>query len=152
MFHRITFLLSIVGSLYCNFNRCAVCFQSFMTIPSRSTQSAARIKRFLRLHIVIKPLNKKVNITNPLLSWSVTLLMFFPTLRLQLALQIWRLSKGRTDCPYIGDFGIFFLMVPPKAHDWSSWTLTECYLSWKIVKYCILSEVCMINSIVSPRM
>ena len=28
----------------------------------------------------------------------------------------------------------------------------ECYLSWKIVKYCILSEVCMINSTVSPQM
>ena len=133
MFHRITFLLSIVGSLYCNFNRCAVCFQSFMTIPSRSTQSAARIKRFLRLHIVIKPLNKKVNIINPLLSWSVTLLMFFPTLRLQLALQIWRLSKGRTDCPYIGDFGIFFFNGSAKSPrlivlniDWVLFVLKNC--------------------------
>ena len=62
MFHRIIiFLLYIVGSLSCmrNFNRCAVCFQSFMNIACRSTQNAARIKRFLRLHIVIKPFNKK---------------------------------------------------------------------------------------------
>ena len=58
MFHQITFLLLIVSSLSCNFNRCAVCFQSFMNIACRSTQNAARIKRFLRLHIVIKPLNK----------------------------------------------------------------------------------------------
>ena len=29
MFHRIIFLLLIVSSLSCNFNRCAVCFQSF---------------------------------------------------------------------------------------------------------------------------
>ena len=29
MFHRIIFLLLIVGSLSCNFIRCAVCFQSF---------------------------------------------------------------------------------------------------------------------------
>ena len=47
-------------------------------------------------------------------------------------------------------------MVPLKAHDWSSWILAECNLSWKIVKYCILSEVCMINTVthstVSPQM
>ena len=29
MFHRIIFLLLIVSSLPCNFNRCADCFQSF---------------------------------------------------------------------------------------------------------------------------
>ena len=32
----------------CNFNRFAVCFQSFINIACRSTQNAARIKRFLR--------------------------------------------------------------------------------------------------------
>ena len=42
-----------------NFNRIAVCFQSFINNACRSTQNAARIKRFLRLHIVIKPFNKK---------------------------------------------------------------------------------------------
>ena len=42
-------------------------------------------------------------------------------------------------------FWKFFLMVSLKARDWSSWTLTECNLCWKIVKYRILSEVCMIN-------
>ena len=30
-------------------------------------------------------------------------------------------------------------MVTLKAYDLSSWILTECNLSWKIVKYCILS-------------
>ena len=62
MFHRIIFLLLIVSSLFCNFNRCAVCavcFQSLMNIACRSSQNAARIKCFWRLHIVIKPLNKK---------------------------------------------------------------------------------------------
>ena len=29
MFHRIIFLLLIVSTLSCNFNRCADCFQSF---------------------------------------------------------------------------------------------------------------------------
>ena len=53
------FLLIVISSLSCNFNRCAVCFQSFMNITCRSTQNASRIKRFSRLHIVIKALNKK---------------------------------------------------------------------------------------------
>ena len=59
MFRRIIFPLLIVGSLSCNFHRFAVCFQAFINIACRSTQNAARIKRFLRLHIVIKPLNKE---------------------------------------------------------------------------------------------
>ena len=58
VFHRIIFLLLIVSSVFCNFHRCcAVCFQSPMnSIACRSSQNAARIKRFWRLHIVIKPL------------------------------------------------------------------------------------------------
>ena len=56
----------------------------------------------------------------------------------------------RTGWPY----GWFwkFLNGFAKSPRWSPWTLTECNLSWKIVKYCILSEVCMINSTVSPQM
>ena len=57
--HRIIFLLLIVSSLSCNFNSRAVCFQLFMNIACRSTQNAARVKRFLRSHIVIKPLTNK---------------------------------------------------------------------------------------------
>ena len=37
-----------------------------------------------------------------------------------------------------GDFGIF-LTLSLKAHVWSSWILTEYKLSWKIMKYCIMS-------------
>ena len=51
----------------------------------------------------------------------------------------------------MGDFG-HFSTVSLKAHDWSSWILTECSLSWKTVKYCILSEVSMIHSIGSTQM
>ena len=54
MFHQIVFLLLIVSSLSCNFNRFVVCFRSFMNIACRSIQNAANIKRFLRLHIFIK--------------------------------------------------------------------------------------------------
>ena len=49
----------------------------------------------------------------------------------------------------LGDFGNFFngLAKSPRL----TWILTECNLSWKSVKYCILFEVCMINSTVSPQ-
>ena len=59
MLRQIIFLLLIVSSLSCIFHRCAVCFQSFMNIACRRTQNAARIKRFWKLHIVIKPLNRR---------------------------------------------------------------------------------------------
>ena len=62
MFNRIIFLLVIVSSLSFNFNRYAVFFfQSFMNIACRSYLFAERIKRFSRLHIVIKPLNNNNN-------------------------------------------------------------------------------------------
>ena len=68
----------------------AVCLQSFINIACRSTQNAERIKRFLRLHIVIKPLRK--NRLNKL----------FITLKrnsFKISSQIWRLSKVRTGRP-----------------------------------------------------
>ena len=45
------------------------------------------------------------------------------------ARQKWE-SAGR-----ICDFE-FFWTVSLKGHDWLSWTLNECNLSWKIVKFC----------------
>ena len=125
----------------CNFNRFAVCFQSFINIACRSTQNAARIKRFLRLHIVIKPLNNKKNNT---ICWSVTLLMFTENLVLVK-------SENRLAVQVILEI---FWTVLLKAHACfvRFWILTECNLSWKIVKYRILSEVCMRNSTVSPQM
>ena len=48
MFHRILFLLLIISSLYCNFNRCADCFQSFSEerFPeySKWSESILRVK------------------------------------------------------------------------------------------------------------
>ena len=51
-------------------------------------------------------------------------------------------SAGR-----IGDFGNFLngFAESPRVLRWS-WILNECNLSWKIVKYCILYEVCMIKT------
>ena len=60
-----------------------------------------------------------------------------------------------TGCPYRW-FWNFFSGFPKSALVLrSSWILNECNLYFKIVKYCILSEVCMIktapHSTVSPQ-
>ena len=57
----------------------------------------------------------------------------------------------------IGDFGNFFKSFDKNSHVLrSSWILNECNLYCKIVKYRILSEVCMIKTVphstVSPQM
>ena len=153
MFHRIIFTLLIVRCLSCNFNCCAVYFQSFMKTACRSTQNAARIKRFRRLHIVIKPSNKKIiiniiNIINSLLCWSVTLWLFIYLARVKIVenrLAVWVILE-------------IFLTVSLKAYACFHRPeyFNECNLYCKIVKYCILSEVCMIktasHSTVSPHM
>ena len=65
-------------------------------------------------------------------------------------------AKVRTGWPYRWFWKIFegFAKSPHVLR--SSWILNECNWYWKIVKYCILSEVCMIktapHSIVSPQM
>ena len=148
------FLLLIFISLSCNFNRCAVCFQLFMNIACRSTQNAACIKRFLRLHIIIRPLNKKKkSIINSLFCWSVTLLLFIQTLYHSShwkfgACQKWELAG------HIGNFGnvlngfaigrrLIVLNI-----DWVRFVLKNCEILH-------LSEVWMINtarhSTVSPQ-
>ena len=82
----------------------------------------------------------KINLINSLLCWSVTLLMFSANLALFK-------SENR-----LAVLILILVSVSLKAKDWSSWILTECTLSYKIVKYCILSEVCMLISTVSPQM
>ena len=142
MFHRIISLLLIVNVSL------AVPFV-FMNIACRSTQTVARIKRFLKLHIVIKPLSKKINIINSLLCWSVTLshsTQLACTANLALVKCENRLAVYRWFWKFFKRFA---------KYDWSSLILTECNLCC-IVKYGILSEVCMINtaphSTVSPQM
>ena len=117
-------------------------FSSFMNIACRSliTQNAAYQTLFKITH---RYKTLEINFINSLLCWSVTLLMVSANLALvksenRLAVLILILE--------------IFWTVSLKAKGWSSWILTECNLFWKIVKYCILSEVCMINSTVSPQM
>ena len=130
----------------CNFNRFAVCFQSFINIACRSTQNAERIKRFLRLHIVIKPLNKK-NKHNK----------FFIMLKRNSFNVHWKFGACQKWEPAgrIGDFGNF-LNGFAKSQRLIVLNIDWVQLFWKTVKYCILSEVCMINtaphSTVSPQM
>ena len=72
---------------------------------------------------------------NSLLCGSVTLLKFIQKLnhtdsshyRNENQLAVWMILER------------FFWTVSVKAHDWSPWILTECSLSWTIVKYRILS-------------
>ena len=144
MFHRIIFLLLIVSSLSC-LSVQFVFSRSWTSLACRSTQNAARIKCFWRLNILIKPLNKKRNMTNYLLCWSVTLLMFIRTLHSSQ-------PAGR-----IGYFGNFFsgFAKSPRVFR-SSWILNKCNLFFRIMKYCILAEVCMIkttpHSTASPQL
>ena len=134
MFHRIIFLLLIVSSLSCNFNRCAVCFQSFMNIACRSTQNAAHIKRFWRLHIVIKPLNKNKPDKFFIMLQSNSLNVHSNT------------PKLATGWPYRW-FWIFLsgFAISPRVVR-SFWIFNECNLYFRIVKYCILSKVCLSNA------
>ena len=73
---------------------------AFMNIARRSTQNVARIKRFSRLHIVTKPLNKKINIDNK----------FFIMLKrnsINVHSHTRPLVKSREPAGRIGDFGNF---------------------------------------------
>ena len=138
MFHRIIFFLLIVSGLSCNFNRC---FQSFMNIIAcRSTQNAARIKRFLRLYIVIKALNKKINIINSLLCWSVTLLMFIQTIDHNSHCKFGACQKLWEPAGRIGDFGNFlngFAKSPRLIVlniDWVQFVLENCEILHSMVR------------------
>ena len=109
-----------------------------------------RVSNAFQDYTSIKQLNKKINIIIFLLCWSLTLVCSFKH-SLQLALQKWE-PAGR-----IRDFGNVFngLAKSPRVLR-SSWILNECNFSCKIVKYWILSEVCMIKTVphstVSPQM
>ena len=103
----------------------------------------------LRLHID-KTIEWKINIIISLLCWSLTLVCSFKH-SLQLALQKWEPADR------ICGFRNFLngLAKSPRVLR-SSWILNECNFCCKIVKYWILSEVCMIKTVphstVSPQM
>ena len=124
-------------------------FSRLVNIACRSTQNAGRIKRFWRLHIDIKNKHNKLFIMlerNSINAHSKT--------RPQLTLQKWE-SAGR-----IGNFGNFLDGLAKSQRVLSILLNSEwvqfVYLYCKVVKYCILSEVCMIKTVphstVSPQM
>ena len=86
MFHRIIFFLLVVGSLSCNFNRRAVCFQSFSEhrlqeySKYRAYQTGA-FKDYTSINHLIK-LNKHNN--------------FFIMLQLNSSMFVQTLSTART--------------------------------------------------------
>ena len=86
--------------------------------------------------------------------WSVTVLMFIQTLSSHCKFDA---SQNREPAGRIGDFGKIFKSFDKNSRVLrSSWILNECNLYCKIVKYRILSEVCMIKTVphstVSPQM
>ena len=57
MFDRIIFLLLIVSSLFCNFNRCAVCFQSISEHHLQEVLKMPRVSNAFEDYTSIKPKN-----------------------------------------------------------------------------------------------
>ena len=136
MLHRIISLLLIVSSLSCNFHRCSVVFSRSWTslagvlkMPYQTLFQAHRyetIKQKQNKHNKLFMLKRNVHSNTPP-QFALKICLKREPLAVYVILEI-------------------FCTVSLKAHDWSSWILTECNLSWKIIKYSILSEVCMINS------
>ena len=105
-----------------------------------STQNASRIKRFSRLHIVIKPLNKK-NKHNKL----------FIMLKSN-CINVHCKFGARQKWEPAGSIYRWFWKFFERFRYKPTIDRPEYWLSAKIVKYCILSEVCKIYSTVSPQM
>ena len=144
MFHRIIFLLLIVGSLSCNFNRCAVCFQSFSEHRLQEYSKCRAYQTLLRTthrwNLSIKNKHNK----------------FFIMLELN-SIHVRSNTRYNSLCwPYRWFWQFFNGLAKSQRVLRSSWILNECNLYCKIVKYCILSEVCMIKTVphstVSPQM
>ena len=96
----------------------------------------------------MKSKKRKIKSLNSLLCWNVTLLMFTENLAL---------VKTENRLAVYVILEIFWtVLLKTHACFVRFWILNECNLSWKIVKYCILSEVCMIKTAphitVSPQM
>ena len=123
-------------------------FSSFMNIACRSTQKCRAYQtlykishRYNRNHWITKNNNNKFAI---ILKRNYTKVHSNTRSHHQLALEM------RTGWPH-GWFWKYLNGFARSPRFGSSWKLTKCNLSWKIVKYRILSEVCMINSTVSPQ-
>ena len=100
----------------------------FIAVPfvfSRSWTSLAGVLKmphvsnaFSRIHIIIKLLNKKINIINSLLCWSVNLFMFIQTLDAARTANL-ALVKSYNRLAVLVILKIFWT-VSLKAHDCSS--------------------------------
>ena len=129
MFHRIIFLLLIVSSLSCNFNRCADCFQSFSEQRFPEYSKCRALNRFK-----IKNKHNK----------------FFIMLERN-SVNVHSNTRHSSHCKSENRLAvnveIFNGLVKIPRVLRSSWILNECNLQCKIVKYCILSEVCKIKTV-----
>ena len=125
-------------------------FSHSVNIACRSTQNTAHIKRFWRLHI------------NKTIKWKININKFFIILERN-SINVHSNIQHSSHCKsenWLAVYAIFeiFLTVWLTAHACFDrpkyWN--ECNLYSKIVKYCILSEVCTIKTVphstVSPPM
>ena len=131
MFHRILFLLLIVSSLSCNFNRCADCFQSFSEHRLQEYSKCRALNHWIKnkhnkFFIMLERDSVNVHSNTRHSShyksenWVAAYSWFWKFFN--------RLAKSQRVLP-------------------SSWILDECNLYCKIVIYCCLSEVCMIKTV-----
>ena len=104
------YILLIVSNLFCHFNPCATCFQSYINITCRSTQNDAHKYQTLLKITHNKTINKEkwnLNIINS----PLTLKRNSINVHLLTRQEIWCLSKVRTRLACrIGDLGNFFLV------------------------------------------
>ena len=139
MFHRIIFLLLIVSTLSCNFNRFADCFQSFSKQRFPKYSKCRALNRFK-----IKNKHNKFFI-----------MLERNSVNVHSNTRHCQHCKSQNPAGRIGDFENFFnglRLKPTRAS-----IVLNSNLYRKIVKYCILlSEVCMIKTVphstVSPQM
>ena len=140
MFHRIIFLLLIVSTLSCNFNRCADCFESFSKQRFPECSKCRALNRF--------KIKNKHNIFFIMLERN-SVNVHSNTRHCQHCKSQNRLAVQ------IDDFENFFDGLRLKPTRVSIVLNSNLYRN--IVKYCILlSEVCMIKTVphntVSPQM
>ena len=140
MFHRIIFLLLIVSTLSCNFNRCADCFQSFSKQRFPEYSKCRALNRF--------------KIKNKHNKFFIMLERNSVNVHLNTRHSSHCKSENRLAEQVSLEILLTVQLKPTRAS--MARTLNDSNLYCKSVKNCILSLVCMIKTVphitVSPRM
>ena len=148
MFYRIIFLYWLLVVSKVQFSSLCRLFSVVHEHRLQEYSKCRAYQRLLRLHIVLKPWIKNKH-NKSFIMWKRN--------SFKISLQIWRLSKVSRDRLAVYLILEIFWTVSLKVNAcFDGPELNECNLSWKIVNYCILYEVCMIktapHSTLSPQM